>query len=398
MSPSRTANPRPRASGRLPSDAPRARSLAWRSLPELVRVATLAVLAGAAAVALGVLLSGCSMPREARFEEQSHLVVAFAPQTQIVIDNARGSVRLVPGDSLQVRVDARKRTVAPMERQAEALAREVQVELVREGPEFRIVVHYPRRMTRSSVRVEMFGRDVRHRRADVDLTVAVPPNRPVTVITRNGDLTAEATSGPLEFRTSSGDLEVTLHRGSLKVFSSSGDARVQRLDGDLSMSSTSGDLNAELVGGSLNFRSTSGDLSAQRVASTLEATTVSGDVEVQAVGGASRVSSSSGDVVMGQSVSPFEVSTASGDVQASLESMGNISVESASGDVELTLPGKPKGRLEITTASGEVSARVPMTLERATRRQLEGILGPGDGLVAVHTSSGDVRVAVASQR
>jgi hypothetical protein len=66
--------------------------------------------------------------------------------------------------------------------------------------------------------------------------------------------------------------------------------------------------------------------------------------------------------------------------------------------VILGLPDPAQGRLEIVTASGDIVARVPMTLEQANRRRLVGVLGPGSATIAVHTASGDVHVGLASER
>ncbi len=354
----------------------------------------------ALAVLVAVAVGGCvSAPHEIRFEEQSHLTLDVAPQTKLVVDNPRGTVRLEPSASAQLQLDARKRTAARSMQEARELAREIRVEAVREGRELRIVVTYPEHVSQSHVRVQWMGHDLARRRANVDLVIGVPPKLATQVVTKSGDLTVEGTADSLEFWTISGDGNFERHAGPLVIRSTSGDMTAGRLDGPLVMSTTSGDLHVDQVTGPLHYESTSGDLTAADVGGDLAVAAISGDVEVDRVRGPARVSTTSGDVELGNASGVTDVVTASGDVVAHIEqALQRVSVETTSGDVSLELPDSPAGRLDVVTASGEVTAKLPMTLEQATRRRLVGVMGPGPATVAIHTSSGDVHVGLASER
>ena len=334
------------------------------------------------AVALAATAGGCDEDRRtSRYEETSQVTLPLGSQTRIVVENARGTVRLRTSDTTLVRVEARKRTAARGQEAARALAGEVRVEVVREGTDLRLVVHYPERISSSSTSVRVLGKEMLRRRADVDLHLAIPRDRPVKVVTKSGDLTCEGSSGPLEFWTTSGDARVDAHTGSLV------------------MHSTSGDLSADLVTGALDFESTSGDLEVADVGGALAVSTVSGDVAAERARGAAAVSTTSGDVNLGSATGRLGVATASGDVDARVEGeLQNISIETTSGGVSLGLPDPARGRLEVVTASGDIVARIPMTLEQANRRRLVGVLGPGAAVVSIHTASGDVLVGPAGER
>lgn len=346
----------------------------------------------------GALAAGCdSGPPESRYEELSELEIGLAPQKRLVVENARGTVRLRASDTTVVRIDARKRTAARTQEEARALADEIRVELLREGADLRLVVHYPERT--SGARVRLLGRDLLRKRANVDLQIAVPRETAVKAVTKSGDLTLEGSVGPIEFWTTSGDARIDGHTGRVTMRSTSGDLSIGRLNGDLEMNTTSGDLRADLVTGTLGYEATSGDLSAEEVGSDLVASTVSGDVEVGRVRGVTTVSTTSGDVSLTGVAGRLGIATGSGDVDAGIEEpLQRVSVETTSGDVALTLPDPPRGRLEVVTASGEMTARLPMSLEQATRRRLVGVLGPGPATIAIQTASGDVRVTVAGDR
>jgi DUF4097 and DUF4098 domain-containing protein YvlB len=372
------------------------RRMTW--LPASGEILPAAARAAAAALSAALIFGCVSMPREIRYEEQSQVAVDVAPQTRVVVENARGTVRLEAGGSPKLHVEARKRAAGLSLTDARAMAREVTVEVLREGQDLRVVVNYPERVA-SSTRVYGWGRQWRHRRVDVDLSIMLPAALPTKVETQSGDLTIDGTSGAAEFWTTSGDATIERHTGALAVHSTSGDLTVERLDGPLEMNTTSGDLQADAISGSVTFTSTSGDLKAAEVGGDLSVESVSGDVDVDRVHGTSQVSTTSGDVTLGDTSGRVDVRTASGDVTASVrQALERVSVETTSGDVEVSLPDPPLGRLEVVTASGEVTAQVPMALEQATRRRLVGVMGAGPATVAIHTSSGDVQVNLASDR
>ena len=344
--------------------------------------------------------SGCRSRPRVRYEEQSQTSMALAPQTNLLIENARGSVRLEPGDSGMVRIEAHKRAYAYSDREARKLAGEVNVSVDRVGGRMEVHVEYPARMAPSHVHVEVFGEDVTMRRAEVELVVYVPAGTPTRVETRSADLEVDGTSGPLEFGTTSGDADIEKHDGTLSARTTSGDVTVTEVLGDLDMNTTSGTLNVKHAGGNLRFDSTSGDLEAADVDGSLTVRTVSGDVSSRRAGGAVLVTTTSGDIVVKNVPGDIQIRTASGDVVTSILSpMKRIAVETTSGDVEMVLPEPLAGKLDIHTSSGEVQAQLPMQLEHnPTRRQLDAILGAGDAMTSVQTSSGDISISQGGEK
>lgn len=339
--------------------------------------------------------SGCRERPRVRYEEQSQTSMALAPQTALLIENARGSVRLEPGDSGMVRIEAHKKAFARSDREAKKLASEVSVSVDRVGGRMEVHVQYPGRLAPSNVHVEVFGEEVSLRRVDVDLVIYVPAGTPTRVETRSANLVANGSSGPLEFDTTSGDAEIEKHEGTLSVHSTSGDVSVTEVLGDLDMNTTSGNLTVKHVGGTLHYDATSGDLEASDVDGSLTVHTVSGDVTTRRAGGAVIVTSTSGDITVKNVPGDVQIRTASGDVVTSvLSPMKRITVETTSGDVQLVLPEPLAGKLDVHTSSGDVEAKVPMTLEHnPTRRQLDAILGAGDASTMIQTSSGDISIS-----
>ena len=360
-----------------------------------------AALAGLAILAaLAVSATGCRSHARMRYEEQSQTSMPLAPQTTLLVENARGSVRLEPGDSATVRIEAHKRAYAFSEREAKKLAGEVNVSVDRVGGRMEVHVEYPPRTVSSRTHVEVFGEDITRRRAEVDLVIYVPTGTPTRVETRSADLSVDGTTGSLEFGSTSGDAEIEKHAGPISIRTTSGDVTGKQCEGDLDMSTTSGDLEVEHVGGTLRFDSTSGDLEATDVDGSVTVRTVSGDVVTRRAGGAVLVTTTSGDVSVKNVPGDVSIRTASGDVTAAvISTMKHIDIVTTSGGVDLILPDPLTGKLDVHTSSGEVEAKVPMQLQGSpTRRQLLASFTPGDAMTSVQTSSGDISISQGGEK
>ena len=158
----------------------------------------------------------------------------------------------------------------------------------------------------------------------------------------------------------------------------------------------------------LTVDSASGSIELTTDASELEVDTASGDVRIRhsgelkkadfdtasgavegVLGNVSELSagSASGDLRFSMlSAEKVEVDTASGKV---LLSCGNtpaaLDVETASGNVELTLPGDADFRMEVDTASGKFRSEIPLAMQDD-----EYLAGSGRGEIEISTASGDI--------
>lgn len=122
--------------------------------------------------------------------------------------------------------------------------------------------------------------------ANLELTMQLPANLPVTLDVGSGDATVSALQ-QLEARVGSGDLEVNAIRDRLKVSVGSGDVKARDL-GALTLSSIgSGDLVADNIRGDVTIGSIgSGDVTVRQVGGNVHADTLgSGDLNVREVTG-----------------------------------------------------------------------------------------------------------------
>jgi DUF4097 and DUF4098 domain-containing protein YvlB len=147
--------------------------------------------------------------------------------------------------------------------------------------------------------------------------------------------TVEANSG-------SADLDVRGRVGALAFQSGSGDLSFEDSDGDVVVKLASGDVQGRHALGDLVANTASGDIQVDRVDGELVARTASGDVQVRASG------------------SSVQITTASGDVRVSGLSLGEATIRSVSGDVQVGVARGTRVWLDLSSVSGDTVSDLEM--------------------------------------
>jgi Putative adhesin len=226
-----------------------------------------------------------------------------------------------------------------------------------------------------SARIQLRERGDAH-----ELVVDVRSARGLGIFTRGAEvrLVVHCPAGAeLEAEGGSADVQAAGRYSSVSVQTGSGDVRVAGVDGDAKL------------------RSGSGDLSLERADGELSAQTGSGDVEIGRTGRSAAVRSASGDVLVRDATLELTAQTASGDVRVEAVSVGEVSVQSASGDVYV---GVRKGRtvwMDAKSMSGETTSDFAVGDAPGEPEQEEE--GPLVEL-RIQTMSGDIRIARAAER
>ncbi len=122
----------------------------------------------------------------------------------------------------------------------------------------------------------------------------------------------------------------------------------------------------------------SGDVEVREVAGTVAVDTGSGEIRIADLSGPSTLHTSSGSIRGELLRGPVTASTSSGDVVLDLARPQHVSVETSSGDVELTVPA---GRYRIDSSGGDGGGDIEVTADPNARYTLE-----------LTTSSGDITV------
>jgi DUF4097 and DUF4098 domain-containing protein YvlB len=125
-------------------------------------------------------------------------------------------------------------------------------------------------------------------------------------------------------------------------------------------------------------------------------TTASGNISVHGVRGQVRVSTASGDVEVKDVAGEVSAKSASGDVDveiSSLEGTGDMKFASASGDVSVRLPASLDADVRLSTISGTVKTDFPIEVRQpryGPGSSARGRLGGGTRNLQITSASGDV--------
>jgi hypothetical protein len=354
----------------------------------LVPPAGLLLLAGLTLVATGCRDRRATHVREDRVAH----AVALAPQSALRIETRTADVHLVPSPDDTIRVLTVKRVQSMSQRSIDALWKEIRVTVERAGDELILRVREPERGT-TRVTVEAGPWRIR-RHVEIEVTIAVPPGRAITLVTERGDIDAHDLRQPLTLDLYGGDAHLyDLDGGELRVTATSGDVTIQRVRQPISVRTTSGDVEAEDLTGPVAIRATSGDVSVSRLAGRVAIETSTGDVDADGVNGNALISTSSGDATLRVEGDSVLVETSSGDQDIDVVGAPKlVSLRSASGGIEVMLPRSTGGALDVQTASGAMSVASAIKVGTMTRNHLTGDLG-GAGRTQVRSSSGDIHVS-----
>lgn len=242
----------------------------------------------------------------------------------------------------------------------------------------------------SQTRVEISGRDadqvVVHQ--DGDQVSVVAPRQRGGLFSGDGNridvVVTVPTDSDLTARSGSADIEVSGRIAGGHVKSGSGHVRVDTTVAALAVETGSGNVRVDCSAADLRVKSGSGDVLLVDLAATATSavSTGSGDVLVGTNRGPVVVKTGSGDLQVREAEADVSLSTGSGDLVVELARRGRLSAKSASGDVQVAIPGGIPVWTDISTVSGSI------------RSNLAGTGEPRDGAdhveVRAKTVSGDV--------
>jgi hypothetical protein len=219
--------------------------------------------------------------------------------------------------------------------------------------------------------------------AAADVKLYVPPGKDIDVFWGNGDGSVRDVDASLSIDGAAMDVTATGTRGSLRVSVGSGDIRVSRGTGQVNVETGSGDVELNDVRGEeLSVETGSGNIRVSGLdAPALRLETGSGDIEARSVR-ANRAA----------------LETGSGSVTLLLDvDVETLSVESGSGNLELSVPRGFGAYVHMETGSGEIETSVPMEIRKKGRHEISGTIGDGRGRLSLSTGSGSIAVRGAAE-
>jgi DUF4097 and DUF4098 domain-containing protein YvlB len=231
----------------------------------------------------------------------------------------------------------------------------------------------------------------------------------------DGDARAEGFRGQVVFGGVRGDLDA-LDIGKLEVHEGvSGDATITACGGVLIVGAVGGDLELERCTGQVRIVAIGGDVDLRGIAgSAIE--TIGGDLEIKTARGAIQISTIGGDAEVRDVSGPIHLGVVGGDLDIT-NAIGGLNVGQVSGDasldtalgaeaayniqamgdITLRTRGEVNARFVAQTFGGEISTRLPLTVERGRRRHLVGVIGHGDAAVTLRSNGGDIMITASDR-
>jgi DUF4097 and DUF4098 domain-containing protein YvlB len=179
------------------------------------------------------------------------------------------------------------------------------------------------------------------------------------------------------------------HDSGLAVRTKSADILARGTLGGLNVATASGDIEVERVSGGINVKSASSDFRVREALDGVTIQTASGDIDLEVARGPVNVTSVSGDISIGEAYDNVSANTVSGDQDHRAVMRGVVAAHTVSGDVTIAVRRGSKAFLDCQTVSGDTSSELELT----------GDAPAGDGpLVEIRakTVSGDIRITRAA--
>jgi hypothetical protein len=144
------------------------------------------------------------------------------------------------------------------------------------------------------------------------------------------------------------------------------------------------------------YNTASGDIQVEGIDSNIHVNTASGDLTVTNSHGDIKANTASGDVLVRNVSGQVSANSASGDVEvqiARLEGNDNLSFNTASGNVNVRMPGELDADVSMTTATGKITTDFPIEVKRheyGPGSTAKGRIGNGMRQIRLASATGDV--------
>jgi DUF4097 and DUF4098 domain-containing protein YvlB len=312
----------------------------------------------------------------------------------IIVESLSGDIAISGEDGREaIELKIVKSVRAEDEESARKIAESMGVVVTRPAGAIRIETRYPKK---GKVKKSIFSFFVeRGHSMNIELTLVVPPGMAVETATASGDVEISHILSDVEVSSASGDVEIRDISGDVNASAASGRIRAADIGGAAALSSAAGDIEARNIGGDAEISVATGNAELTSIGGRLELSTYTGDSMVDGVG-AVKYEGISGSAKFLDVRGAVEASAASGDLifRVTPEGVNDYRLTASSGNVVLRFIRTINDGyiLKAATTSGEISARLPITVTKVDRNMIAGIVRDGRAKVFLETASGNITI------
>jgi DUF4097 and DUF4098 domain-containing protein YvlB len=296
----------------------------------------------------------------------------------VSLNNPRGDVRIQSWEKDYIKVIATKVVEGSNQKRMKKALEKIKVEFVAAEDNLHIKTDLGESRFKTFFLFDRVWNFFSTTQGRVDYQLWVPPRVNVLAETRSGNFFIQGIRGDVKTKIVSGRMEFSSIQGNVEVETTSGGIELVEVEGDVNLSSLSGNISLNQVKGNILVRSTSGKLQMSSVEGTIRGYTASGKIVMRKIRGIVEL-----------------IETTSGDIQAELLEVADdwlgMIFNSATGDIEVSLPRSLGANLGIKTVSGRISCNFTiLTKGEFEPGALGGLINGGGPLLEIETISGDI--------
>jgi DUF4097 and DUF4098 domain-containing protein YvlB len=325
---------------------------------------------------------------------------AVAPNATIAINNLQGTVRVVGTDTPELKVTGQK-SIRSLDRAgAEQADKATALEITEQGGSVYVKTNQDR----------ISG----EKRISSDLIISVPKGAALNLEGRSGDWEVKNINGQVDVNSANagvrmsnlgGNARVSVRRsdvvyarsvkGNLLISGRGRDVDVQDVQGTVTVDGAfSGNIKFQNVAKPVRYTSTQTDLSMERIPGRMEMEL--GRLQATDIVGPFKLNTNNKDVRLEDFTRDVEITARRGDIvlRTSKAPLGNVTVESSGGNIELELPANARFQLQATTTNGQAENEFGAALKVERRGSTSEMRGGVAGGAQVRLTTKRGRVVV----
>lgn len=273
-----------------------------------------------------------------------HASVPTAGAKRIAIENLRGNVRIIGGDTAEVQVTGRTSVRAFDESAARSVNDTVPLEVVQESGQILVRTNH--------------AKATGNERVSSDLDIIAPKDFSVECRGRYGDFDVSNFDGEVDIRSDNAGVRLENIGASVRLDLGRSDiVRGTNIRGNVDVKGRGSDLDLENIGGAVTvLASYYGDLQFRNIAKQMRYESANSNVVFERIPGYVRFSR--GDLTATRFAGPARIRSNTKDVRVS-DFSGSLEIDLGRGDVEV-FPGSAKlDRIQVKTGSGDIELGLP---------------------------------------
>ncbi len=352
--------------------------------------------------------------RDFEFRDEISRVVSLRKHTPIQITNSRGDITLIGWAQDKIRVKARRAVRSTDSAEVRRLLRAADFSVRTAEGWTEVIAEYGAGLT-----LEERIRERANPRASMELTVYAPADLPLRIWAADGKVVLKDWRSTVEVRSRFGQVQISGVRGdSVSILCPSCQMTVETVRGSLRCMGGEGAIHLrDVVGPQIYTESLSGAVSASRIEGEQLYVSRTGNVQLRDVRGRIEFNLQQGDFEIENGSGFLSGKTVAGRVVARMREWSfadKALIETATGDVSLTLPADFSAELDLRSRMGAVTSDFNIrhsserktnaspiaTAQRASEQasnSLGGWVGAGGEVLRIFSDKGSISLKAAAQ-